>query len=61
MSKDAAERRVAEKAADARSEPEQPPEFRFFFQEPESLSPLDEQTLDERRTQKFYEERRLDD
>jgi len=66
MAKDAAENRVCQKVDDAVSEPDEryrdfPMMTGWLGGEPEELSPLDRPTLDEERTQKFYESPRRDD
>lgn len=59
----AAEDLVRRKVGDARGEPDQDQGISslFFFTEPEEISPLDRQTLDEDRTQKFWEPTRRDE
>jgi len=67
MPRDDAQKRVADKIADACGDPDKryagmgdmsyPP----MFCEPEHLSPLDRSTRDEEATQRFYESKRHDD
>jgi len=65
MPRDAAENRVCQKVDDAVNEPDEryrPHGIGFWLgEEPEELSPLDRPTLDEERTQKFYESPRRGD